>query len=344
MLWLNSTSSYSVKVLLVNNQNNHHEVIEHDRQPFAQQWPSLVQLGLYSSSWSISNPPSLLFSISSRLSPSLLPALILCTNKVMLACMQVYRFWLTISGTAMHLLKQSSRYFHTSCETILHTVSTETCSLSHAGMRQEHVTEMLRVLLSLEAMRDFAGKKRHGLAWQAGTEMTTHMFLWPFELARILSFTKAYGKCYSKKATIVSSWLALHILHSHCYLRLGGMQQATYLSCSWWRKAGVQTILITLLPLFFFCTKELERHSSKSFLSTMMHDPARFSEPNPRYRIHVRTCELRNPWIAQLQSTDCPRKARIHALRSAIHGLSPILGLRTTYIIMSVSTQLHLTQ
>ena len=215
-----------------------------------------------------------------------------------------------------------------------------------SGMRQEHVTEMLRVLLSLEAMRDFAGKKRHGLAWQAGTEMTTHMFLWPFELARILSFTKAYGKCYSKKATIVSSWLALHILHSHCYLRLGG-QQATYLSCSWWRKAGVQTILITLLPLFFFCTKELERYSSKSFLSTMMHDPARFSEPTilDTIRTHV--------WVAQsvdcaraVQSTDCPRKARIHALRSAIHGLSPILGLRTTSYMpilcqLRQSAQLH---
>ena len=87
-------------------------------------------------------------------------------------------------------------------------------------------------------------------------------------------------------------------------------------------------LIINLLPLFFFWTKELERYSSKSFLSTMMHDPARFSEPNTR--THV--------WVAQsvdcaraVQFTDCPRKARIHALRSAIHGLSPILGLRTTY-------------
>ena len=31
------------------------------------------------------------------------------------------------------------------------------------------------------------------------------------------------------------------------------------------------------------------------------------------------------------------RKARIHALRSAIHGLSPILGLRTTYTWVVVS-------
>ena len=256
--------------------------------------------------------------------------------------MQVYRFWLTISGTAMHLLKQSSRYFHTSCETILHTVSTETCSLSQAcdknmseisercegdegEMWRRWVTEMVRVLLSLEAMRDFAGK--NDMAWRDKRWLRIkHMFLWPFELAQILSFTKAYGKCYSKKATIVSSWLALHILHSHCYLRLGGLHICRVAD----DERLVYKLLITLLPLFF-CTKELERHSSKSFLSTMMHDPARFSEPNTR--THV--------WVAQsvdcaraVQSTDCPRKARIHALRSAIHGLSPILGLRTTYILL----------
>ena len=33
-----------------------------------------------------------------------------------------------------------------------------------SGMQQEHVTEMLRVLLSLEAMRDFAGK--NDMAWR----------------------------------------------------------------------------------------------------------------------------------------------------------------------------------
>ena len=73
-------------------------------------------------------------------------------------------------------------------------------------------------------------KKRHGLAWQAGTEMTTHMFLWPFELARILSFTKAYGKCYSKKVFFCSKeleWL-FEVVPIHHDARSSALQWTTH--------------------------------------------------------------------------------------------------------------------
>ena len=50
-------------------------------------------------------------------------------------------------------------------------------------------------------------------------------------------------------------------------------------------------------------------------------------------RIHTLFPRLRDPRIERT-IRGLSRKARIHALRSAIHGLSPILGLRTTYACM----------
>ena len=190
---------------------------------------------------------------------------------------------------------------------------------------------MLRVLLSLEAMRDFAGK--NDMAWRDKRWLRMricscdHLNLHGSFPSQRHHTANAIAKrpqsfpdwlCTFFILTVILDWVVCNRLH---ICRVADDERLVY------------KLLITLLPLFFLCTKELERHSSKSFLSTMMHDPARFSEPNTR--THV--------WVAQsvdcaraVQSTDCPRKARIHALRSAIHGLSPILGLCTTYTLLKL--------